>query len=78
MSRFVGGGAASDAVEAAFYATVLVTAAMVAFVVSRRSGAPAGMAWVASSLAAGSMLALGVAFYIVYFEFLLDQAFEGL
>jgi hypothetical protein len=78
MSLFLGGGAASDAVEAAYYATVLATAAVVAFAVSRRSGVPPGMAWLASALAAGVMLALGIAFYIVYFEFLLDDAFEGL
>ncbi|MEK6326441.1 MAG: hypothetical protein AABM66_02795 [Actinomycetota bacterium] len=77
ISLFVGGGSGSDAVDAAFYASVMTTASAVAFGVSRRSGAPPSMAWLASALAAGTMLALGVAFYIIYFEFLLgDDAFR--
>jgi hypothetical protein len=77
ISLFVGGGSASDAVEAAYFLSVMATAGAVAFGVSRRTGVPLRMAWFASALAVGMMLALGVAFYIVLFEFVLGgDAFD--
>jgi hypothetical protein len=77
LSLIVGGGSASDVVDGVYYVSVMATAGAVAFGVSRRTGVPVRMALMASALAAGMMLALGVSFYIVYFEFLLgDNAFD--
>jgi hypothetical protein len=78
LSVIVGGDDASDAVESAFYACVLATSGAVAFGLSRRGGATAGTAWMATALAIGTMVVVIAALYVSYFEFVLDGGFGDL